>query len=130
MATNNKFLNFLESGIKAFSKKNTMETLGDRSAYVGSSDIGQCPRKAFLTKTQPTEASFQQELVFLRGHMAENVIRCGLQGGNIPFEEQVEVAGEGDYAFIKTHIDFVVSMGNESVLLSAKAPTRYHRNHI
>lgn len=121
MATNSKFLNFLESGIKAFSKNNTEATLGDRSTYVGSSDIGQCPRKAFLAKTMPVEASFQQELVFLRGHMAESIIRCGLQGGRLPFEEQVEVAGEGDYAFIKTHIDFVVSMGAESIVVECKS---------
>lgn len=121
MATNTKFLNFLENGIKAFSKKNTMETLGDRSQYVGSSDIGQCPRKAFLSKTMPVEASFQQELVFLRGHMAETVIQLGLQGGEVPFDNQVEVAGEGDYAFIKTHIDFVADMDNESIVIECKS---------
>lgn len=33
MATNTKFLIFLENGIKAFSKKNTAETLGDRSQF-------------------------------------------------------------------------------------------------
>lgn len=121
MAKNTKFLNFLESGIKAFSKENTEATLGDRSKYVGSSDIGQCPRKAFLHKTTPVEASFQQELVFLRGHMAENIIRLGLQGGKVPFEEQVEVAGEDDYAFIKTHIDFVADIGAESVVVECKS---------
>lgn len=119
--TNNKFLNFLENGIKAFSKANTKATLGDRSTYVGSSDIGQCPRKAYLAKTMPVEASFQQELVFLRGHMAESVIRYGLQGGKIPFEEQVEVVDKGDHAFIKTHIDFVVDMGQESVVVECKS---------
>ncbi len=121
MATNNKFLSFLENGIKAFSKENTEATLGDRSTYVGSSDIGQCPRKAFLTKTQPVEASFQQELVFLRGHMAESIIRCGLQGGKIPFEEQVEVVDKGDHAFIKTHIDFVADVSDESIVIECKS---------
>lgn len=121
MATNTKFLNFLENGIKAFSKKNTMETLGDRSAYVGSSDIGQCPRKAFLSKTMPVEASFQQELVWMRGHIAESIVSNGLSGGDITFETQVEVCGEGDYTFIKTHIDFVADMGNESIVIECKS---------
>lgn len=121
MATNTKFLNFLENGIKAFSKKNTIETLGDRSTYVGSSDIGQCPRKAFLHKTMPVEASFQQELVWMRGHMAETIVANGLSGGSASFETQVEVAGEGDYAFIKTHIDFVADMGSESIVIECKS---------
>ena len=27
--------------------------LGDRTEYVGASDVGQCPRKVVLSKTQP-----------------------------------------------------------------------------
>lgn len=99
------FSTFLESGIKAYSKANTAETLGDRSKYVGSSDIGQCPRKCYLGKTQPAEHTLEQELVFLRGHIAEGFVRAALEGNNTPFQEQVEVEGLG---FIKTHIDFLM----------------------
>ena len=69
----------------------------------------------------PVEASFQQELIFLRGHMAESVIRCGLQGGKVPFKEQVEVCGDGEFSFVKTHIDFVADMGSNNIVIECKS---------
>lgn len=41
-------LDFLKVGLE-----NTDSGLGDRSLYVGSSDVGQCPKKSFLSKTRP-----------------------------------------------------------------------------
>jgi CRISPR-associated exonuclease Cas4 len=35
--------------------------LGDRTEYVGASDVGQCPRKVVLSKTQPVPHDLQRE---------------------------------------------------------------------
>lgn len=50
----------------------SVKSLGDRSLYIGSSDIGSCPRRVFLTKTQPNAHSIEQGIVFQRGHLAES----------------------------------------------------------
>lgn len=118
---NTNFINFLEKGIKAYSKKNTLDTLGDRSTYIGSSDIGQCPRKVYLSKKSPVEHTLQQEIIFARGHNAEQIIASAMVGNGINFEEQVEAIGTGDKAFIRTHIDFLIKSGKEMVVVECKS---------
>ncbi|RDU51963.1 hypothetical protein CQA49_08985 [Helicobacter sp. MIT 00-7814] len=122
MATvNTKFLEFFDRGLVATSKLKTQHSLGDRSLYVGSSDIGMCMRKAVLSKIQPVEHSAKQEQIFARGHNAELIVEDAFKGNNTPFETQVEVSGAGELSFIKTHIDFVADFGKEKVVIECKS---------
>jgi len=52
----------------------TIQTLGDRSTYIGSSDIGQCPRKVVLGKVSPAQHSLKTLLHFKRGHLTEEIV--------------------------------------------------------
>lgn len=56
------------------SVRQTSNTLGDRSKYVGSSDVGQCPRKAVLGKVSPVQHSLKSLLHFKRGHLTEDIV--------------------------------------------------------
>ncbi len=38
--------------------------LGDRSLYVGASDVAQCPRKVVLSKTEPVAQDLQTLIRF------------------------------------------------------------------
>ena len=43
--------------------------LGNRTEYVGASDVGQCPRKVVLSKTQPVPHDSQTLIRFERGNL-------------------------------------------------------------
>lgn len=112
------FLKFLESGLK-----NKDSGLGDRSKYIGSSDIGQCPKKSYLSKIKGQEYALQQLLIFERGHVAEGIVRNGLQNNSnkVDFHEQVEINGEGNLSFLRSHIDFLVNFPREDVIIECKS---------
>ena len=64
----------IRQGLQAVSQQNTTAHLGDRSTYVGMSDIGQhwgCPRAALARKVLPTADSLERFLVLQRGHWFE-----------------------------------------------------------
>lgn len=111
-------LDFIKNGLE-----NTDSGLGNRSTYIGSSDIGQCPKKSFLSKTKGESYNLEQLLIFQRGHVAEGIVRNGLKNNStakVNFEEQVEICGLGEIDFIKTHIDFVVDFPNEKLVIECK----------
>lgn len=112
-----KFLNFIKTGLD-----NTNSNLGDRRTYIGSSDIGQCPKKAYLSKMQGEIHELKQQLIFKRGLVAEGIIKQGLSNNPkfIKFDEQVELCGKNDINFIKTHIDFLVEYSQELVIIECK----------
>ena len=97
---------------KLANKKGAVE-LGDRSAYIGASDIGQCPRKAILSKLFPQPISIEQQIVFERGHLAEDIVHESLlehcrESKNKTVDAQYEATLPGQ-PNIKAHIDFVLS---------------------
>lgn len=110
-------LDFLKVGLE-----NTDSGLGDRSLYVGSSDVGQCPKKSFLSKTVGESHDLKQLLIFERGHVAEGIVRNGLANNpqKVKFTEQFEAIGVGEIDFIKTHIDFVVEFPQELLVIECK----------
>lgn len=79
----------------------------DRSDFIGASDIGQCMKKSYLSKVQGEEFSFEQYMVFERGHLAENIVKKGLVNNGIPFGSQESIRLKGENDFIKLHPDFV-----------------------
>lgn len=100
--------------------KETSNSLGDRSKYIGASDIGGCLRKAFLTKQQRPEYDIAQHIVFERGHLSEGIVEKMLEG--TLYKTQAEATGKADNGFpIKAHIDFVVDFGKEVVVIEAKS---------
>ncbi len=112
------FLPFLEKGLSS-----TDSGLGDRSKYIGSSDIGQCFKKSYLSKLKGETHDLKRLLIFERGHVAEGIVRNGLQNNpaKVTFSEQVEVKGlNQEVAHIKTHIDFVVEFPQELVVIECK----------
>lgn len=89
-------INNLKTALAAETQKN----LGDRSKYIGASDIGSCPRKVFLSKKSGNEIYTAETLVrFQRGHIAESIAEKMLGD---TYESQKEVK-RGN---IKAHIDF------------------------
>ena len=62
------------TALQAASHAQTAQTLGDRSKYVGASDIGQCPRKVILGKVVPAQHSLKTLLHFKRGHLTEEIV--------------------------------------------------------
>lgn len=111
-------LSFLETGLQK-----TDSGLGDRSKYVGASDIGHCLEKAYLSKTLGETHLLKQQIIFQRGHIGEEIIRNGLLNTTetINFREQVEAKGiEEINSFIASHIDFVIDFPNEHVVVECK----------
>lgn len=99
--------NTLLTGLQKFAKQHTLTTLGDRSSYLGASDIGYCPRKVILDRLHPAEHDLATLLRFQRGHMAEDIVANAMTAaGYDNFDRQVEVIASGTTP-IKVHIDFV-----------------------
>ncbi len=122
-----KKISFEEFAIENFLKtinQESKESLGDRSKYIGASDVGGCPFKAIKEKLEKPEYSFEKHIVFQRGHIAEELVAKMING--VPFERQVEVKGEIDNFPLIAHLDFLIKGKNRSVIIEAKtvsAPT-------
>jgi len=111
---------YIETNLPKVLAKDTQNSLGDRSKYIGASDIGSCLRKAYLSKKQKVEYDIAQHIVFERGHLAEGIVEKMLQGTN--YTTQVEVCGKADNGFdIKAHLDFTVNNNKETVVIEAKS---------
>lgn len=111
---------FINKNLPEVLAKKTADSLGDRSKYIGASDIGSCLRKAYLSKMNSVEHDIAQHIVFQRGHIAEEIVALMLDG--TPYKQQVEVGGKASNGFdIKAHLDFVVDFGKECVVVEAKS---------
>lgn len=98
---------FIEHALVELNHTKSAE-LGDRMQYIGSSDVGSCPRKVCLQKTSPSGApDLTTMLKFSRGHVAETLlIEIFNAGGARPlYDTQVEVS-HPVYP-LKAHIDFL-----------------------
>ncbi|EHE0144938.1 PD-(D/E)XK nuclease family protein, partial [Campylobacter coli] len=115
----NKFDEFVAKNLPQALKKDTEQSLGDRSKYVGSSDIGGCLRKAYLDKTTSYEHDLATLIRFQRGHVAEGIIEKMLDGLNPTLQKEVKLTIEG--FDLKAHIDFCLESKNEIVVVEAKS---------
>ncbi|HBG19526.1 MAG TPA: hypothetical protein DDY32_09710, partial [Desulfobulbaceae bacterium] len=114
----------LQAALQQLAIQQTVETLGDRTTYLGASDILACPRKTILAKVHPPEADLVTLLRFRRGHMAEDIVAAAFTAaGFTNFRRQVEVRHRGDVP-IMAHIDFVfVSESRKTMaVLEVKSP--------
>lgn len=97
---------FFESAVLALNRTKTAE-LGDRTQYIGSSDVSGCPRKVYLQRKHPKTPSVSTLLKFSRGHVAELLIQRIFDAGGMKhcYDTQVELH-HPDYP-LKAHLDFL-----------------------
>lgn len=105
-------LNFLEHGMKISGERLTYMTLGNRSGYIGLSDLAkysECPRAALAAKVLPKDDEFGRLLAFSRGHWIEQGIGDALSCCGYPIMPQLEISlKSGTDVPIKAHLDFVL----------------------
>lgn len=88
------------------SQEKSTEDLGDRTKYVGSSDVAKCPRQATLEKLQPIEYDTETLLRFERGHLAEQILSKIFERTKYNWTAQKELA-HPEYPYFKAHVDFM-----------------------
>lgn len=99
-------------------KQESNDSLGDRSKYIGASDVGGCPFKTIKEKLEKPEHSVEKNIVFQRGHIAEEMVAKMLNG--VPYKRQVELKGEIDNYPLIAHLDFLIKAKTRSVIVEAK----------
>ncbi|MDD4702585.1 MAG: hypothetical protein PHI96_10225 [Desulfovibrio sp.] len=104
----------IRQGLQAVAHKDTLAHLGDRSSYVGMSDIGQhweCPRAALARKVLPITNSLERLLTLQRGHWFESGVGQALAVLGLHVLPQLEINWQHQGVLIKAHLDFVLVWG-------------------
>lgn len=130
----------IRQGLQAVSQQSTTAHLGDRSTYVGMSDIGQhweCPRAALARKVLPTADSLERLLILQRGHWFESGVGKALASLGLYVLPQLEISWQHQGVPIKAHLDFVLVWGapvNAIRILEVKStdklPASPHDSHL
>lgn len=130
----------IRQGLQAISQQSTTAHLGDRSTYVGMSDIGQhweCPRAAIARKVMPTPNSLECLLTLQRGHWFESGVGQALASLGLHVLPQLEINWQHQGVPIKAHLDFVLVWGapvNAIRILEVKStdklPASPHDSHL
>ncbi|EAH6866961.1 Dna2/Cas4 domain-containing protein [Campylobacter vulpis] len=115
----NKFDIFVAQNLPKALKKASLQSLGDRASYVGSSDISSCLRKTYLDKTSENDYDLTTLIRFQRGHIAEGIVKVMLDGLN-PIS-QLELNSSYEGATLKAHIDFALENKDEIVIVEVKS---------
>jgi hypothetical protein len=124
-------LKFLTFGMLTHSRQDTQEQLGDRSQYVGMSDIGkamECLRSAVADKAgisgkiQPNEipaltpGNLKQVLIkqitLQRGHWQEYGIQKAIDSTRAHCIPQLEISTDYHGVPVKAHLDFTIVRNN------------------
>lgn len=113
-----KFESFIAANLTRVLDSETKKTLGDRNTYIGASDIGGCPYKTVMSKRNPPVHSLKQQIIFQRGHLAENLVSKMLDG--LPVVDQFEILGEIDDAQLKAHLDKLIKSKDWCVIIEVK----------
>ena len=95
------------------------DNLGDRSTYVGASDLG-CERKGCHEKLFPSYKSFETLVRFKRGELVESIVKEALEKNGINHVCQFE-AVHPDKPYLKAHLDFMFSTPAEMGVLECKS---------
>ena len=114
----NSFESYLASNLDKVLSLETKNTLGDRNTYIGASDIGGCPFKTVMSKRQPPKYDLKQQIIFQRGHLAEQLVSKMLDGLDV--EDQFEVLGLLDKIQLKAHLDKLIKARNRCVIVEVK----------
>lgn len=114
-------MTLLAKGLLESSAQRTASSLGDRSQYIGMSDIGralECPRAAVGQKLfgnshdqqleqHAVQALIGKQLRLQRGHWFEAGIAQVFRQQRMPVIEQLEIMTSHNGVPIKAHLDFV-----------------------
>ena len=107
-----EILSLLALGLEATGREHTATTLGDRSQYLGLSDLARalsCPRAVVAAKmglAQPGH-SLETLIQFQRGHWLEYGIEKALTAVGQKFISQLEISIEHQGVPIKGHLGAV-----------------------
>ena len=109
-------LGILCCGLERSAEQRTAIQLGDRSQYVGLSDIAQmldCPRAALAGKLytpeyRSTDEALKHKITFHRGHWFERGVHQALVGYGLSPLSQLEIEIRYGDVPIKAHLDFTL----------------------
>ena len=109
-------LEILRCGLERSAEQRTAIQLGNRSQYVGMSDIGKmldCPRaalagKLFVPEYRDTAGALKRQLLLQRGHWFETGVHQALTGCGLSPLSQLEIEIRHENIPIKAHLDFTL----------------------
>ena len=104
-------LEVIRRGLEVYGQQQTVAQLGDRSAYLGMSDIARyadCPRAAVAGKLGEADTSLERLLTLQRGHWFEDGIAGSLRAGGLRFMRQVEISDSYTDVPIRAHLDMAL----------------------
>lgn len=104
-------LEVLRRGLELYGQKQTETQLGDRSTYLGMSDIARypdCPRAAVAGKLGEADTSLERLLTLQRGHWFEDGIAGSLATAGLRFMRQVEISDNYGGVPIRAHLDLAL----------------------
>lgn len=106
----------IEKGIRKHMSVKSANDLGDRTEYVGASDVSGCVRKAVLSKRHPDRFSLATLVRFIRGYITESIVKYALDAENIEYTYQPEYS-HPHAPHLKIHPDFVVNKSKGGILV-------------
>lgn len=104
-------LEVFRQGLEHYGQQRTRAQLGDRSAYLGLSDLARyadCPRAAVAGKLCQPDISLEHLLTLQRGHWFEDGIAACLGSGGLRFMRQVEIRHVVHGIPIRAHLDLAL----------------------
>ena len=111
---------YIEMNLPKVLQQYTTDSLGDRSKYIGASDISGCLRNSFISKKEKVKHSIEKLIVFQRGHLTEQIVELMISGTN--YSKQVELCSKAYNGFdIKAHLDFTIESSKRAVVLEVKS---------
>lgn len=104
-------LEVIRQGFLVSSRSQTHAMLGDRTSYVGMSDVGkylECPRAAVASRIFPEPENLDSLLPLQRGHWFEQGIGEGLSALGLRVLPQLEIDWIYKDTPIRAHLDFTL----------------------
>ena len=104
-------LELFRQGLAHYGQRQTQAMLGDRTAYVGMSDISryaECPRAAVAGKLLPPGTSLGRLLTLARGHWFEDGVGQCLAALVLHVLPQLEIRHAHQGAPLRAHLDFTL----------------------
>jgi hypothetical protein len=104
--------------LKDINKERSFDELGDRSKYIGSSDVSGCPRRTVLSKLNNVEHDTETVIRFERGKIAELMFEPVFKKlielkDIVDFRSQFDIS-YADNEHFKAHIDFLIKNTDNS----------------
>ena len=138
-------LEILCRGLERDARQRTTIHLGDRSRYVGLSDIAKmldCPRAALIAKLftpeyRSTDEALNHQITFQRGHWFETGVHQALIGYGLSPLSQLEMEIVHGDVLLKAHLDFTLVTEQQhpvvrilEVKSTAKLPTTLSESYL